>query len=279
MPSCPTLWQNGGPYAISDSGKRLVHGDVCTGVDKLIPDTDGKGTCHRCPHRGGGGGGHGFLWFILAVVVAGGGGFAWWRFLASDSQRMTVQVGRCWWWCGGGVLCCARVVLRCCCLGAAVELGSKASLSTSARTAQLRSCPTPCLMCILTNASSPPHTPPPPAAGPVGVAGVLPALPVGLGARQGGRAALPGPGGHRGAKLLPATGGRWGHAGRRGQQVHPVSCGQSGGESRAGMRWSGAVRSSAQVCVKRKRVGGGLACWRCCRGRRWLGQDCGWWWV
>ncbi len=38
---CPTL--DGGQYVVSNSGKRLVHGDVCSGVDKVIEDTDGKG--------------------------------------------------------------------------------------------------------------------------------------------------------------------------------------------------------------------------------------------
>jgi hypothetical protein len=56
-------------------------------VDKLIPDTDGRGNCHHCSRRAGGRGGHGFLWFLLVGVLAGC--FAgWWRFLATDAQKM-----------------------------------------------------------------------------------------------------------------------------------------------------------------------------------------------
>jgi hypothetical protein len=81
--------QNGGPYAISDSGRRLVHGDVCAGVDKLIPDTDGRGNCNNCSHRRAGGGGHHLLW-VLTLLGVFGGAFAWWRFMASDSQKLAV---------------------------------------------------------------------------------------------------------------------------------------------------------------------------------------------
>lgn len=41
MPTCPVVAS--GTYSVSDSGKRLLHGDVCNNVAAIIPDTDGKG--------------------------------------------------------------------------------------------------------------------------------------------------------------------------------------------------------------------------------------------
>ena len=46
--SCSALGAHN--YAASATGRRLVHGDVCTGVSAVIPDTDGRGGT-----RGGGG--------------------------------------------------------------------------------------------------------------------------------------------------------------------------------------------------------------------------------
>lgn len=45
--SCPYL--DNGQYKFSSSGLRLIHADVCTGIEAIISDTDGKG--------GGGSGG------------------------------------------------------------------------------------------------------------------------------------------------------------------------------------------------------------------------------
>jgi hypothetical protein len=40
--SCPAIEQ--GSYTVSSTGRRLVHGDACEGVQSVIPDTDGKGS-------------------------------------------------------------------------------------------------------------------------------------------------------------------------------------------------------------------------------------------
>ena len=40
MPVCPVIDSH--LYSVSDTGLRMVHGDVCTGIDVIIADTDGK---------------------------------------------------------------------------------------------------------------------------------------------------------------------------------------------------------------------------------------------
>eukprot|EP00197_Chlamydomonas_leiostraca_P003012 CAMPEP_0202867564 /NCGR_PEP_ID=MMETSP1391-20130828/9502_1 /ASSEMBLY_ACC=CAM_ASM_000867 /TAXON_ID=1034604 /ORGANISM="Chlamydomonas leiostraca, Strain SAG 11-49" /LENGTH=890 /DNA_ID=CAMNT_0049547617 /DNA_START=70 /DNA_END=2742 /DNA_ORIENTATION=- len=99
MPTCPVV--DSGTYTVSSTGKRLVHGDVCTGVDGVIPDTDGKGgstggSPTPAPSPSGGGGkkkGHSglfkFLMFLLVVCVLAAAFMGWWRILATDAQRDT----------------------------------------------------------------------------------------------------------------------------------------------------------------------------------------------
>jgi hypothetical protein len=90
LPTCPHV--DDGSYRVSSSGFRLVHGDVCTGIDQIISDTDGQGA-----PRGGGGGppsrhrgggrGHGFFTFLMVAAAFTGVGAAWYHFLASPAQR------------------------------------------------------------------------------------------------------------------------------------------------------------------------------------------------
>lgn len=74
-PAIPQTLQNSG-YAMSTTNLRLVHGDQCTGVSAVIPDTDGKGGGGGGkPHDGGGGSGggrSGVKTFFLLVLVTGG---------------------------------------------------------------------------------------------------------------------------------------------------------------------------------------------------------------
>jgi hypothetical protein len=95
LPTCPHV--DDGSYRVSSSGFRLVHGDVCTGIDQIIADTDGKGE-----PRGGGGGpsrrrggrGHGLFSFVMVAAALAGVGAAWYHFLASPGQRATAaEVG------------------------------------------------------------------------------------------------------------------------------------------------------------------------------------------
>mmetsp|Transcript_15969 Transcript_15969/g.34497 ORF Transcript_15969/g.34497 Transcript_15969/m.34497 type:complete len:890 (+) Transcript_15969:138-2807(+) len=94
MPHCPTL--ESGSYHVSKIGKRLVHADVCEGVQNIIPDTDGKGTrTDGGDDSGGGGRKHsalfGFFMFMLVSAVLLGIFFSWWRFLATESHKDSVR--------------------------------------------------------------------------------------------------------------------------------------------------------------------------------------------
>ncbi len=40
MPVCPVI--DSGLYSVSDTGLRVVHADICIGIDAVIADTDGK---------------------------------------------------------------------------------------------------------------------------------------------------------------------------------------------------------------------------------------------
>lgn len=100
LQTCPII--KDGTYTVSDTGLRLVHNDVCQGVDKIIPDTDGRGGAkgHHHPHKGGGGGGgstpkpHGaaFGFFIFVMVVGAVSGIfaVWWKFLAGETAKAQV---------------------------------------------------------------------------------------------------------------------------------------------------------------------------------------------
>jgi hypothetical protein len=103
LPTCPIL--DAGTYTVSKSGKRLVHGDVCVGIDKFIQDTDGKG---KCPmggggrHSGGGSGGgssssaghklfSGLLSLgLISAVFIGIAGF-WYKFFATETARVQAE--------------------------------------------------------------------------------------------------------------------------------------------------------------------------------------------
>ena len=99
LPTCPIL--DAGTYTVSKSGKRLVHGDICTGIDKFISDTDGKGKCHMGGggRRGGGGSsssagqklfsGMLALGLVSAVVVGIVG--LWYKFLATETARVQAE--------------------------------------------------------------------------------------------------------------------------------------------------------------------------------------------
>jgi hypothetical protein len=98
-----------GTYTVSESGKRLAQGDVCTGIDKIISDTDGKGK--GCGHRKGGGGSgggssrgggggfkgaaHGLFSAVIAVsvvsVVLVGVVGVWYKFLASEAAKVQAE--------------------------------------------------------------------------------------------------------------------------------------------------------------------------------------------
>lgn len=67
-------------YQASSTKLRLVYGDQCTDLNKVIPDTDGKGNIHGGGggggggSGGGGGGSSGVKKFFLFILVAGGAG-------------------------------------------------------------------------------------------------------------------------------------------------------------------------------------------------------------
>jgi hypothetical protein len=89
------------------AGKRLVHGDTCSGLDSIISDTDGKGQMRPGakpgvqPHGGGsssGGSGsgkrssaHGFFVFVVLLAVIGGVFGVWYQFLASAVAKAQVE--------------------------------------------------------------------------------------------------------------------------------------------------------------------------------------------
>jgi hypothetical protein len=84
------------------AGKRLVHGDTCSGLEGLISDTDGKGQMRPGvqPHGGGSssssGGGkrssaHGFFVFVVLLAVLGGVFGVWYQFLASAVAKAQVE--------------------------------------------------------------------------------------------------------------------------------------------------------------------------------------------
>lgn len=88
LPTCPHI--EDGTYHVSSSGFRLVHGDVCTGIDKIIFDTDGKGTGHGgapASRRRGGSGGSGLFTFVMVVTVIGGLCGGWYYYVASPAQK------------------------------------------------------------------------------------------------------------------------------------------------------------------------------------------------
>ncbi len=91
LPTCPHVDDNS--YRVSASGFRLVHGDVCTGIDKIISDTDGKGGAGKggggapSRRRGKGGGGSGLLTLFMVLAALSAVGGAWFAFLATPSQK------------------------------------------------------------------------------------------------------------------------------------------------------------------------------------------------
>lgn len=93
------VWQRlaNGDYLTSSSHLRLVHGDVCTGINDLIPDTNGRGGRKGSDSGGDGEGGCGskswggairsfFVLLFTCGAVAVAGGLTWMHCL-SDAQR------------------------------------------------------------------------------------------------------------------------------------------------------------------------------------------------
>jgi hypothetical protein len=95
LPFCPTL--AAGAYDVSTTGQRLLHGDVCAGINALIPDTDGRGRSlsKRDGDGGGGaspgGGGYRFMVFVLVLIAIGLPATAWYSFAATEDQRGVVR--------------------------------------------------------------------------------------------------------------------------------------------------------------------------------------------
>jgi hypothetical protein len=85
-----------GDYLTSSSHLRLVHGDMCTGINDLIPDTNGRGGRKGSDSGGDGGGGSKskggsairsfFVLVFTCGAVAVAGGLTWMHCL-SDAQR------------------------------------------------------------------------------------------------------------------------------------------------------------------------------------------------
>ncbi|GBF87767.1 hypothetical protein Rsub_00478 [Raphidocelis subcapitata] len=91
LPTCPRVQD--GSYYVSGSGFRLVHGDVCSGVDGVIPDSDGQGN-----PKGGGrppsrrhGGRSGLFTAVMVAAALAGTGAAWYHFAASSGQRAAAR--------------------------------------------------------------------------------------------------------------------------------------------------------------------------------------------
>lgn len=122
MPTCPYVAN--GQYRVSSSSLRIVHADVCTGIEALIPDTDGKGGGPPGslpvispppppppvspppvspppvnPDGGGGGKKKGasgafiFGMILLTMAIIAGFFAAWWIFVAQSRQKDMVKDG------------------------------------------------------------------------------------------------------------------------------------------------------------------------------------------
>lgn len=82
-------------YKVSTTGKRLVHGDVCANVNKIIPDTDGKGhhpdgtpaKPQPKQHHSAMGG---FLLFVIISAFIACIAAVWYRFMAPESAKAQV---------------------------------------------------------------------------------------------------------------------------------------------------------------------------------------------
>lgn len=93
MPTCPVLQQ--GDYYVSNTHMRLLHGDVCSGLERIIPDSDGMGTPRgRRPHAPTASARSpwaAFLIFLLVLAAVVGAGVAWYRLAATGDQRAYVD--------------------------------------------------------------------------------------------------------------------------------------------------------------------------------------------
>ena len=57
-------------YLTSSTNHRLVHGDECTNVSRVIPDTNGHGGLPESGSSGrGGSGGRGHAWLLTAIII------------------------------------------------------------------------------------------------------------------------------------------------------------------------------------------------------------------
>jgi hypothetical protein len=88
-------------YRTSSSHMRLVHGNLCKGVNNIIPDTNGRGGAKGSDKPGGGGGAGGgggsgpaghsavrsfFVFVVVCGVVAVAGGLTWTHCLNADQR-------------------------------------------------------------------------------------------------------------------------------------------------------------------------------------------------
>jgi len=99
MSACPSI--DAGGYYVSSTGKRLVHGDMCSGLESLIPDTDGKGSLRpgakpaAQPHGTAGTGRRqavsGLFTFAIVLLVLGGIFAVWYQYLASAVAKAQVE--------------------------------------------------------------------------------------------------------------------------------------------------------------------------------------------
>ena len=61
-----------GNYYVSESGLRLIHNDSCVGVERVLTDSDGHGTCvgpHCGSNKSRGALGKFFIFFFVSPVM------------------------------------------------------------------------------------------------------------------------------------------------------------------------------------------------------------------
>lgn len=90
--ACPGL--KASCYHMSSTHLRLVHGDTCANVARVIPDTDGKGGGGG--GRGGGGGHHSkarsfFIFVLVSGILLVVAGLVWTHLLPEDTRQSLAQ--------------------------------------------------------------------------------------------------------------------------------------------------------------------------------------------
>jgi hypothetical protein len=89
-------------YRLSRTNTRLVHADLCTGVNDLIPDTNGRGGAPNSKGGGGGGGGSGggigsFFRGLFTFILVGGillvvAGLAWGQCMSEEVRGSAATI-------------------------------------------------------------------------------------------------------------------------------------------------------------------------------------------